>query len=40
MHYFMPVIEEILLNSPATDYLAYLKSKLKKHAAFALPSLC
>jgi hypothetical protein len=33
MHYFMPVIEEILANPPAPEYLAYIKSKLKRHAA-------
>jgi hypothetical protein len=38
MHYFIPVIEEILVNPPAAEYLAYLKSKLIKHAAFVPPS--
>lgn len=38
MHYFLPVIEEILVNPPAAEYLAYLKSKLEKHTAFAAPS--
>jgi hypothetical protein len=38
MHYFLPVIEEILVNPPAAEYLVYLKSKLKKHAA-VVPSL-
>jgi len=38
MHYFMPVIEEILANPPAADYLAYLKSKLNNHAAVVAPS--
>jgi hypothetical protein len=38
MHYFMPVIEEILANPPDAEYLAYLKSKLKQHAAVAVPS--
>jgi hypothetical protein len=33
MHYFLPVIEEILANPPASEYLAYLKSKIKKYAA-------
>jgi hypothetical protein len=37
MHYFVPVIEEILVNPPAVEYLAYLKSKLKKHAAVVSP---
>ncbi len=40
MHYFLPVIEEILANPPATEYLAYLKSKIKQYAAMhagALP---
>lgn len=32
MHYFIPVIEEILANPPAPEYLAWLKSKLEKHA--------
>ena len=38
MHYFMPVIEEILANSPAAEYLAHLKSKLINHAAVVAPS--
>jgi hypothetical protein len=38
MHYFMPVIEEILVNPPGAEYLAYLKSKLKNHAAVVAPS--
>lgn len=33
MHYFLPVIEEVLANPPAADYLAYLKSKLKQYTA-------
>ena len=33
MHYFLPVIEEILANPPAPEYLAYLKSKIKQYAA-------
>jgi len=33
MHYFLPVIEEILDNLPAPEYLAYLKSKIKQYAA-------
>jgi|WetSurMetagenome_2_1015567.scaffolds.fasta_scaffold33633_1 hypothetical protein len=33
MHYFLPVIEEVLANPPAADYLAYLKSRIKQHAA-------
>ena len=33
MHYFLPVIEEILANPPAAEYLAYLKSKIKQSAA-------
>jgi hypothetical protein len=32
MHYFLPVIEEILDHPPASDYLAYLKSKIKQYA--------
>jgi hypothetical protein len=39
MHYFLPVIEEILDNPPAPDYLAYLKSKIKQYAAVDTPSL-
>jgi hypothetical protein len=39
MHYFMPVIEEILANPPAAEYLAYLKSKLKNYIANTLPAL-
>jgi len=38
MHYFMPVIEEILANPPGAEYLAYLKSKLKKQAAVVISS--
>jgi hypothetical protein len=38
MHYFMPVIEEILANPPGAEYLAYLKSKLKNHPAVVTPS--
>jgi hypothetical protein len=33
MHYFLPVIEEVLDNLPAADYLAYLKSKIKQYSA-------
>jgi hypothetical protein len=29
MHYFSPVVEEILANPLAPSYVAYLKSKLK-----------
>jgi hypothetical protein len=39
LHYFLPVIDELLANPPATEYLAYLKSKLKSHAAKTVPSL-
>lgn len=28
LHYFLPVIEEVLLQPPASDYLRYLRSKL------------
>jgi hypothetical protein len=38
MHYFMPVIEEILANPPRAEYIAYLKSKLNNHAAVVAPS--
>jgi hypothetical protein len=38
LHDYLPVIEEILVNPPAGEYLAYLKSKLIKHAAFVAPS--
>jgi hypothetical protein len=38
MHYFMPVIEEILANPPDAEYLACLKSKLNHHATVAAPS--
>jgi len=38
MHYFMPVIEEILVNPPDAEYLAYLKSKLNNHATAGAPS--
>jgi hypothetical protein len=30
MHYFIPVIEEVMANPLAADYVAYLKSKLKE----------
>ena len=33
MHYFVPVIEEILANPPAAEYLDYLKSKIKQYAS-------
>lgn len=39
MHYFMPVIEEILANPLAADYIAYLKSKIKQCAAAHTKSL-
>ena len=39
MHYFMPVIDEILANPPAADYLGYLKSKLRKHTVANIPAL-
>jgi hypothetical protein len=38
MHYFMPVIEEILADPPSAEYLAYLKSKLKHRATVVVPS--
>jgi hypothetical protein len=38
IHYFMPVIEEILANPPDAAYIAYLKSKIKKHTADTVPS--
>lgn len=38
MHYFMPVIEEILANPLAAEYLAYLKSKLKQYARMGAES--
>jgi hypothetical protein len=33
MHYFIPVIEEVLANPLDIGYVAYLKSKLKNWAA-------
>ena len=39
MHYFLPVIEEIRANPPATDYIAYLKSKINQYAAGHVKSL-
>jgi hypothetical protein len=39
MHYFMPVMEEILANPPGAEYLAYLKSKFKNYTAITIPSL-
>jgi hypothetical protein len=39
MHYFLPVIEEILANPPAAEYLAYLQSKIKQYAAAHTKSL-
>jgi hypothetical protein len=38
MYYFIPVIEEILANPPDAAYIAYLKSKIKKHTADTVPS--
>lgn len=35
MHYFIPVVEEVMANPLDADYVAYLKSKLKKWAASA-----
>jgi hypothetical protein len=40
IHYFMPVIEEILANPLDANYVAYLKSKIKKYAADTIPSPC
>ena len=40
MHYFLPVIEEILANPPAAEYLAYLKSKIKQYASVDTKALC
>jgi hypothetical protein len=39
MHYFLPVIEEMLVNPPAAEYLAYLKSKIRQYAAAHVGSL-
>jgi hypothetical protein len=39
MHYFLPLIEEISANPPAPDYLAYLKSKIKRYATMDAESL-
>ena len=39
MHYFMPVIEEILANPLAAEYVAYLKSRIKQYAAAHAESL-
>jgi hypothetical protein len=39
MHYFMPVIEEILANPPGAEYLAYLKSKLNNYTTNTVSSL-
>jgi hypothetical protein len=39
MHYFLPVIEEILAHPPAAEYLAFLKSKIKQYAAAHTKSL-
>lgn len=33
LHYFLPVIHEILANHPPMDYLRYLRLKLASHAA-------
>jgi len=38
IHYFMPVIEEILVNPLDAGYLAYLKSKIKQYAADTVPA--
>jgi hypothetical protein len=32
LHYFLPVIEEILDKPLAAEYIAYLKSKIKQYA--------
>ena len=40
IHYFMPVIEEILANPLDASYVAYLKSKLRQYAANTIPSPC
>jgi hypothetical protein len=39
MHYFIPVIEELLAHPLNDGYVAYLKSKLRKHTADNIPSL-
>ncbi len=33
MHYFVPVIEEVMANPLDADYVAYVRSKLKSWAA-------
>ena len=38
MYYFIPVIEEILANPLDAAYIAYLKSKIKKHTADTVSS--
>jgi hypothetical protein len=39
MHYFIPVIEELLANPLNADYVAYLKLKLRNYTAGNIPSL-
>lgn len=40
MYYFIPVIDEILANPPDAEYIAFLKSKIKKHTVDTVPHAC
>jgi hypothetical protein len=33
LHYFLPLIQEVIATHPPDDYLNYLRHKLAKHAA-------
>lgn len=33
LHYFLPLIDEIIATQPPADYLRYLRRKLANHAA-------
>ena len=39
LHYFLPLIEEIIATHPPDDYLRYLRRKLANHAAQKADSL-
>lgn len=39
LHYFLPVIEEVRLQPPASDYLCYLRSKLASHQSRKLSTI-
>ncbi len=39
LHYFIPVIEEILVSPPPPDYFIYLRRKLATHTSSQTPFL-